>query len=48
MKVLVGFFIAVFVVSASREYHGRRLPMRWLLPATVFVAASFYSLRVIS
>ena len=48
MVVLIGFLIAVFVVGAWQDLHGRPLRLRWLMTATFIVAASFYSLRVIS
>ena len=48
MTVLLGFLFGVFVLAASFERSGRPFPFRWLMLLTTIVAASFYSLRVLS
>jgi len=47
MKVLLGFIVFVFVLSAILERRGRDFPFVWLFAITAFIAASFYSLRVL-
>jgi hypothetical protein len=47
MKMLLGFILMVFMLSAALERRGGELTFRWLFVLTAFVALSFYSLRVL-
>jgi hypothetical protein len=48
MIVLIGFLLAVFIISGWSDSRGRPLRLKWLWFAIFVVSASFYSLRVIS
>jgi hypothetical protein len=48
LKVLLVFFIGVFVAAGWLERHRHQVGTKWLVAATMVVAVSFYSLRVMS